>query len=85
MGLVRREGGRLQLTDAGRARARELIRSHRLWESYLSTRLDLPPDHLHEAADRMEHFTSAELRDELASELADPGRDPHGRPIPGAP
>lgn len=73
-----------QLTEAGRARARELIRTHRLWEAFMSTRLELPADHLHAPADRMEHYTDPTLRDQLAADLADPQRDPHGRPIPPA-
>jgi Mn-dependent DtxR family transcriptional regulator len=30
----------------------------------------------------MEHYTDPSLRDQLASDLANPTRDPHGRPIP---
>jgi Mn-dependent DtxR family transcriptional regulator len=70
--------------DAGRAAARELIRSHRLWETFLSARLELPPDHVHEPADRMEHYTGPGLIEELAAELGHPERDPQGRPIPPA-
>jgi len=75
-----REGWRL--TETGRAIAQELVRTHRLWEMYLSSRLDLPADHVHDPADRMEHYTGPALSDQLAAELAFPFRDPHGRPIP---
>jgi hypothetical protein len=74
--------GMLQLTEQGRAAARSLIRAHRLWETYLDTHFDLPRDHLHDAAERMEHFLGAELQDELAQELADRATDPHGKAIP---
>jgi len=74
----------LRLTSAGRAAARSLIRAHRLWESYLDTHFDLPRDHLHDAAERMEHFLSAELQEELAAELAGRAVDPHGKEIPPA-
>jgi manganese/zinc/iron transport system permease protein len=74
--------GALQLTSDGRDAARSLIRAHRLWESYLDAHFDLPRDHLHEAAERMEHYLGAELQEELATELADRAVDPHGKIIP---
>jgi ABC-type Mn2+/Zn2+ transport system permease subunit len=83
-GQIEQREGTWQLTDAGRNAAREFVRTHRLWESYLNTRLDLPPDHVHAAADRVEHYTGPDLREQLASDLANPTRDPHGKPIPPA-
>lgn len=71
-----------RLTESGRSIAGELIRTHRLWESFMSSQLQLPLSHVHEPADRMEHFTDPTLRDLLAQELADPILDPHGRSIP---
>ena len=44
---------------------------------------DVPGDHLHEAAHRVEHFLDPELRDQLADELDGPQTDPHGSDIPG--
>jgi manganese/zinc/iron transport system permease protein len=76
------DGGMLTLTDAGRSAARSLIRAHRLWETYLDTHFDLPRDHLHEAAERMEHFLGKELQEKIAAELADRAVDPHGKQIP---
>jgi hypothetical protein len=80
----RNVAGELQLTDAGRAAARNLVRAHRLWESYLDAHFDLPRDHLHDAAERMEHFLDPQLQQELAEELADRAVDPHGKAIPPA-
>jgi ABC-type Mn2+/Zn2+ transport system permease subunit len=74
--------GELQLTDAGRSAARILVRAHRLWETYLDTHFDLPRDHLHDAAERMEHFLDPELQAELDAELAGVATDPHGKAIP---
>jgi manganese/zinc/iron transport system permease protein len=71
-----------RLTTASRTAAAELVRGHRLWEIYLTTRLDLPPDHVHPPAERMEHFIDRTLRDQLVAELDNPDRDPHGKPIP---
>lgn len=76
------ESDRLQLTDAGRSAASSLVRTHRLWERFLWERLGLRPDHIHGTADRLEHFTSASMIEELSEH--DEGEDPHGRPIPPA-
>ncbi len=84
-GEVCREGSALALTDRGRQRARALVRSHRLWESYLSAKLGLPADHVHEPAMRMEHYIAPELEAKLTAELSDVPQDPHGRPIPAPP
>lgn len=72
----------LGLTEPGRAEARELVRAHRLWESYLNENFDLPADHLHDPAERIEHFIGPGLRAELAAALDRPDADPHGRAIP---
>ena len=81
-GLVRRDGDALTLTDAGRRRARAVVRSHRLWESYLDRNTALPGDHLHLAAERLEHATDATMTRQLDAEAGRPAVDPHGRPIP---
>ena len=81
-GLVTSRGDGLALTDAGRAAASRIVRAHRLWESFLETHFDLPADHLHEPAERMEHFLDAELQAEIDAELAGRTVDPHGKQIP---
>ena len=80
--LVVDSSGRLELTEPGRHAARKLIRAHRLWESYMARHFDVPADHLHETAHKVEHFLDPELRDRLARELDTPDTDPHGREIP---
>ncbi|MEX2185678.1 MAG: metal ABC transporter permease [Pirellulales bacterium] len=82
-GLARRTAdGELQLTAAGRQTGRSIVRAHRLWESYLERHFELPLDHVHEPAERMEHFLGPELQTQLAEQLAEPVQDPHGRSIP---
>jgi manganese/zinc/iron transport system permease protein len=71
-----------QLTASGRRAARLLVRSHRLWESYLSKHFDMTESRLHDAAMRVEHFIGPDVRDGLAQELNEPTVDPHGRRIP---
>jgi manganese/zinc/iron transport system permease protein len=86
-GLVRSDqvvadaGGRLELTPAGREVARQLVRSHRLWETYLHEYLGAPLDHVHEPAHRVEHYISQDMRDELQQQVG-AAADPHGREIP---
>jgi len=82
-GLITGPSSRPVLTEAGRDAAKQLVRAHRLWESYMDRYFDVPADHLHEAAHRVEHFLDPELRDQLADELDGPETDPHGRDIPG--
>lgn len=74
-GLVDRAS--LALTDAGLARASEIVRRHRLWESYLVDRAGLAPDHVHAPAEVLEHLPASPLPAPPEHE-----RDPHGRPIP---
>ncbi|MGB7158446.1 MAG: metal ABC transporter permease [Tepidisphaeraceae bacterium] len=78
---IERQGGGFRLTSRGRDEARQLVRSHRLWEGYLQSHLNLPVDHLHAPAERLEHVTSPAMREELA-EGADPQVDPQGKSIP---
>lgn len=81
-GRITRENDQLQLTDQGREAARKLVRSHRLWETYLVEHLGMPLDHVHEPAHRVEHYIDERLRQELESEVDTSGPDPHGREIP---
>lgn len=80
-GEIERTGDALRLTDIGRAKARSLIRSHRLWESYLVNVLGLRPDHVHDTATRLEHITDPESRRRLSPPI-ETTHDPHDRPIP---
>lgn len=81
-GLLHREGGRVTLSEAGRSRALELVRSHRLWERYLVDRAGLSWAEVHAEAERLEHLAPAELAAYLDEALGHPRRDPHGSPIP---
>lgn len=72
----------VRLTAAGRHRALEVLRHHRLLERFLHDFLDYPWDEVHEEAERLEHFISERLEDRIAAKLGDPDTDPHGHPIP---
>jgi manganese/zinc/iron transport system permease protein len=81
-GDLRWSDNRVELTHLGRQRAQALVRSHRLWEHYLATEAGVASDRIHEHAERLEHFTDAQLRRRLSDETSTPDFDPHGRPIP---
>lgn len=67
--------GAVRLTERGAAAARAIIRSHRLWESYLVEEAGVAADHVHESAERLEHVRG------IAPAARD--RDPQGKTIPG--
>lgn len=71
-----------RLTPAGRQQAESVVRAHRLWETFLGQNFELPLDHLHAPAARMEHFIGPQLQSELAAQLQGPHIDPHGKQIP---
>jgi DtxR family transcriptional regulator, Mn-dependent transcriptional regulator len=72
------------LTPAGERVALEVMRHHRLLESYLAEVLGMPWDRVHAEAEVLEHYISEELEELIAAALGDPGHDPHGDPIPDA-
>jgi DtxR family Mn-dependent transcriptional regulator len=74
----------VSLTQQGRALALEVIRHHRLLESFLSDALGMPWDRVHAEAEVLEHVLSEELEELIAAKLGHPTVDPHGDPIPSA-
>lgn len=78
--MIRLQSGKPTLTDDGRARAMEMVRAHRLWESYLAEEARIDKDHVHDEAERLEH--AHELADEVDERLGFPKTDPHGEVIP---
>ncbi|MEJ2483718.1 MAG: metal-dependent transcriptional regulator, partial [Gemmatimonadota bacterium] len=84
LGFIRMEEVHPVLTREGRRYALRVLRSHRLWERYLADRTGIDPADWHAEADRLEHRTSEEEREDLAARLGHPLYDPHGDPIPTA-
>ena len=70
------------LSRAGRKRALEIIRYHRLIETFLYEVLNYPLDELHDEAERLEHFISESFEKRIATKLGNPQLDPHGHCIP---
>jgi DtxR family Mn-dependent transcriptional regulator len=72
------------LTGDGQRLALEVLRHHRLLETYLVEHLGVPWDRVHEEAEALEHVLSEYLEGRIAAKLGDPKVDPHGDPIPSA-
>jgi DtxR family transcriptional regulator, Mn-dependent transcriptional regulator len=70
------------LTPVGRQAALEVVRHHRLLETFLQKKLGYSWDEVHVEADRLEHVLSEALEERIAVALDNPKYDPHGEPIP---
>src|SRR5918998_3522411 len=71
-----------ELTESGRKIALEVVRHHRLLETYLAQALGVPWDEVHAEAEILEHVLSEDLEERIAAHLGHPTLDPHGDPIP---
>ena len=74
----------VKLTEVGERAALEVIRHHRLLETWLVQNLGYTWDEVHEEACRLEHVISEKFETRIAATLGNPVRDPHGDLIPGA-
>lgn len=80
--LVQREGNNLRLSESGYQLAVRLVRSHRLWELYLTSQAGIACDHVHRDAEDIEHILEPNVVAQLEELLCKPLTDPHGKPIP---
>ncbi len=74
--------GKLELTPEGKNIALNLIRKHRLWETFLYEYMNFTWDEVHDVAEQLEHIKSQKLIDELDRFMGYPKKDPHGDLIP---
>ncbi|MDO5726655.1 MAG: metal-dependent transcriptional regulator [Bowdeniella nasicola] len=74
--------GAVSLTEAGRAVALQMVRRHRLIETFLVQTLGYRWDQVHDEAETLEHAVSDFMVERIAELLGHPDRDPHGDPIP---
>lgn len=81
---IHHNNGSVSLTAAGEARARTLIRRHRLAECLFSVVFQLPESVVHEQACIMEHERSLtpEAVEGICAFLGHPPTCPHGKAIP---
>ncbi len=83
-GLIETREHHVRLSPKGQKQARQLLRNHRIWETYLSQMLDYPHDHVHREAEDVEHLLTPTEADDLHKTLGNPKTDPHGSVIPSS-
>jgi manganese/zinc/iron transport system permease protein len=67
-----------KLTESGLREAARVVRTHRLWETFLIAYADVAPDHVDRDADQIEHILAPDLIEELETRMRDEGRWPAG-------
>ena len=72
----------VNVSEEGKMEALQIIRKHRLWETFLVEKLKFHWDEVHEIAEQLEHIKSPLLIKRLDEFLGFPKFDPHGDPIP---
>ncbi len=81
-GLMNSENGSCNLTTEGIKYATRLVRTHRLWETYVTRENVIDIEHVHPEAEIVEHVLTEDIVDEIDEELGFPEKDPHGSDIP---
>ena len=76
--------GAVRLTDAGEARALQMVRRPRLIETWLVQEFGYAWDEVHDEAEVLEHTISQRLLEGIDARLGHPRFDPHGDAIPDA-
>ena len=75
-------GGGIGLSEHGQRHAREVVRRHRLIETFLAQSAGMSWDEVHQEAEAIQHAVSDLLIDRIDAALGHPRHDPHGDPIP---
>ncbi len=81
-GLAKRDISSFPLTEKGEKVARKMVRAHRLWETYLVTKMGMKEDQIHDDAEKVEHYLTDDVMHEIDRSLGSPSTDPHGSEIP---
>lgn len=72
----------VRLTEDGERVALQMLRRHRLIETYLVQDLGYQLHEIHDEAEALEHSVSDRFVEAIARKLGEPSYDPHGDPIP---
>lgn len=72
----------VKLTSKGKREAIRMIRVHRIWEVFLTDKLGIAWEDVHDDAEKLEHATSEQVLDKLYKYLGEPNFCQHGNPIP---
>jgi len=80
--VVLAPGTGARLSAAGRRMALDLVRRHRILETFLQRVLGLDWSEVHEDAEVLEHHISDRVLDAIDRLVGHPSEDPHGHVIP---
>jgi DtxR family transcriptional regulator, Mn-dependent transcriptional regulator len=72
----------VRLTAKGKKIAIDIVRRHRLSERFLTDKLGVKWEEVHEEAHKMEHGISKVVGDKMYEMLGEPTTCPHGNPVP---
>lgn len=72
----------IRLTKLGQIEALNVIRKHRVWETFLHKVCKFNWSEVHELAEKLQNVNSEKLIDKLFILSGEPKFDPHGDPIP---
>ncbi len=81
-GFIERISNNYSFTEQGKRKGQRILKLHRLWEVYMTTYMNIAPDHVHDDADSIEHMITPELEEKLEKMLNYPEVDPHSSTIP---
>ncbi|MEJ2055853.1 MAG: iron dependent repressor, metal binding and dimerization domain protein, partial [Calditrichaceae bacterium] len=79
-GLIQMTSAGIELKPEGRPVVIEIIRAHRLWETYLEHETNMPIHQIHRVAEAKEHELRGDRLEALNAHLGFPKTDPHGDP-----
>ncbi len=80
--LISDSNGKINLTALGEARARIILRRHRLAETLLKEILQVGSSEMDSTACELEHILGPEVTESICAFLGHPRFCPHGKPIP---
>ncbi len=72
----------VRFTPQGERLATQVVRRHRIWETFVAQVLGYTGERVHELAEKLEHLSDDEFTERLYNFLGCPARDPHGDEIP---
>lgn len=80
--IIAKENGLYKPSPEGWKYTLSLVRRHRLWELYLTKKLNLDAFHVHQDAEMAEHLITEKIEAQLLRYLDNPETDPHNQHIP---
>lgn len=80
--IIAQSAGKYKPSPEGWEYTLSLVRRHRLWELYLTHKLNLDAFHVHQDAEMAEHLITEKIEAQLLRYLDNPDTDPHNQQIP---